>query len=288
MRFWPGYPAEKFVIRGGGSFVTPSNVLCPNMRRDSESKSTRGTPFWSAWETLLLPGSLPTRTKSVFPDTAEVTRPPKDSIMPFVRSLPSVNPVPPPSSGKTPVKTKRLPSNTPAIAPLTPGRRMRNLAFFPACGTMADAALFPVFVLSRTTIAWVLTDTADAALAAAGFDLSTLVLNFGFAVGAVAAGAFEAGDTVALTCGVPFPREGGETPAVWYIDPRNASLVKAGRFFNSWNDTRPRSSPCNLSRLIISTDLLSASLNLLAIASLPTRRKFVFLENLVITLPPND
>mmetsp|Transcript_8791 Transcript_8791/g.16025 ORF Transcript_8791/g.16025 Transcript_8791/m.16025 type:complete len:208 (+) Transcript_8791:78-701(+) len=127
--FWPGYPAEKFVMRGGGSLATPSKVFCPSRRRCSEIKSIRGTPLLSAWPTLLLPGSFPTRTKSVFPDTAEVTRPPKDSIMPVVRSLPSTNPLPPPISGNTPVKTKRLPSNTPAIPPLTPGRGTLNLVF---------------------------------------------------------------------------------------------------------------------------------------------------------------
>mmetsp|Transcript_19687 Transcript_19687/g.52367 ORF Transcript_19687/g.52367 Transcript_19687/m.52367 type:complete len:217 (-) Transcript_19687:451-1101(-) len=71
--------------------------------------STIVRPLSRACPTLDAPGSFPTRRKSVFPDTADVTVPPNDSIIALARSFPRFSPAPPPISGNTPVSTKRLP-----------------------------------------------------------------------------------------------------------------------------------------------------------------------------------
>mmetsp|Transcript_9602 Transcript_9602/g.23931 ORF Transcript_9602/g.23931 Transcript_9602/m.23931 type:complete len:208 (-) Transcript_9602:406-1029(-) len=77
-----------------------------------------------------MPGSLPTIRRSVTPDTAEVTRPPKLSTIFFVRSFPRLRPPPPPTSGKMPVSTHVRPSMQPAFASPWPGTGILNFSFF--------------------------------------------------------------------------------------------------------------------------------------------------------------
>lgn len=106
-----------------------------------------------------------------------------------------------------PVKTNFLPSNTPATAPLIPGRGMLNLAFLPARGMMADVDA--AFAWSRATIALL----EESTLAAAGFGFLGFAETFG--------------------CGLSRPSGGGGAPTDWYADPANMSLVNIGRPFNS-------------------------------------------------------
>ena len=54
MRPCPGYPAEKFVIRGGGAASVSSILAWPFNRRWSASKSIRGICFASAWLTFFI------------------------------------------------------------------------------------------------------------------------------------------------------------------------------------------------------------------------------------------
>mmetsp|Transcript_27326 Transcript_27326/g.56483 ORF Transcript_27326/g.56483 Transcript_27326/m.56483 type:complete len:313 (+) Transcript_27326:601-1539(+) len=135
----PMYPLEKLVILGGGWFFTSSSCCWPNNRRRREIKSINGISLSLACRTLLAPGSLPTTTKFVFPDTPVVTLPPKDSIICFVLSLPRSKPLPPPTSGKIPVRTNFFPASTFGTAPLTPGRGISNLTFSPLMGTILFA-----------------------------------------------------------------------------------------------------------------------------------------------------
>mmetsp|Transcript_93723 Transcript_93723/g.244131 ORF Transcript_93723/g.244131 Transcript_93723/m.244131 type:complete len:229 (+) Transcript_93723:138-824(+) len=123
----------------------------PTLRSCRPRRRVRGLP--RAFETLLKPGSLPTTSTSVFPETAEVTLPPKLSIIFLVRALPSSRPAPPPISGNTPVSTNVCPARLPAGAPL-PGVGIENclrsgsvtssvlvaaLAAVPSCGGAARA-----------------------------------------------------------------------------------------------------------------------------------------------------
>ena len=62
----------------------------------------------SRGSTLEKPGSLPTMTRSVLPETALVTRPPKEVIIWRTRSLPSSSPHPPPTCHSRPRRSTRF------------------------------------------------------------------------------------------------------------------------------------------------------------------------------------
>ena len=117
------YPAEKLVIlvvlvSSSASELPLSGSMYPAWSNSHIfSSETTMHPGWPrALDTLDMPGSVPTRRTSVFPLTALVTRPPKDSIIALALPLPRSKPWPPPSWGNTPVRTTVLPASTLATA----------------------------------------------------------------------------------------------------------------------------------------------------------------------------
>jgi hypothetical protein len=96
-----------------------------------------------AFATFDAPGSLPTSRRSVRPLTAVVTRPPNCSHNLRALSFPRLSPQPPPSSGKTPVRTIVFPASWRCGA--TPPSALRTIAaaaalfFGPFAGTATTA-----------------------------------------------------------------------------------------------------------------------------------------------------
>mmetsp|Transcript_13851 Transcript_13851/g.39059 ORF Transcript_13851/g.39059 Transcript_13851/m.39059 type:complete len:233 (-) Transcript_13851:969-1667(-) len=112
--------------------------------------------FWFLpFDTLLIPGSFPTTRMSVLPEIALVTLPPKLMIIPLTLSLPKLRPEPPPTSGKTPVRTQVFPPRQPGFALPTPGLGRTNFSLgtreeegaleegtIKACGALAGGSAF--------------------------------------------------------------------------------------------------------------------------------------------------
>mmetsp|Transcript_44026 Transcript_44026/g.146761 ORF Transcript_44026/g.146761 Transcript_44026/m.146761 type:complete len:284 (+) Transcript_44026:711-1562(+) len=117
----PRKPLEKFWITiGAFPLVTASRLPITRPWRMSWSDMRVQEPFDCAFPTLDAPGSLPTMSTSVRPETELVTLPPKASTIALTRALPSSRPAPPPTSGKIPVSTTVLPESELA-GPSRPG-----------------------------------------------------------------------------------------------------------------------------------------------------------------------
>mmetsp|Transcript_21868 Transcript_21868/g.62074 ORF Transcript_21868/g.62074 Transcript_21868/m.62074 type:complete len:202 (+) Transcript_21868:101-706(+) len=122
-------PREK-PLTSMGFALTSSRLPCSRPTFTSCRLSKRVFGLLRALDTLLKPGSFPTTRKSVRPETADVTLPPKLVIIFLALSFPSCSPSPPPTSGKRPVSTKVCPAKDPAGAPLPgTGTTKRSRAF---------------------------------------------------------------------------------------------------------------------------------------------------------------